>query len=265
LSKKKLAGIIVACIIGIFIVIAIAVPSEPTSPPPTTPSPTTSETISTPSTPSGSSTGIVNESLTYITGGSTSSLEHSVQYRFNWGDGNYSEWSSSTSATHSWSSPGKYMIQAQGRSSADASIFSSWSGSKSVTINPTPTATPTPSPPSPTKQIIIKYSATTMTQIGSWDKADEGYTYLVLDLDIENDGYDSFSTNPFYFCVIVNNVKYDSAFVFELEDELKLVDLLDGGRVSGKLAFEVPEEVTSLGYQVKYESWEEYNIKWIER
>lgn len=264
MSKKKLIGIIVACIIVIFIVIAIAVPSEPMPPPQATPSPTTSETISTPSTPTGSSTGIFNESLTYITGGSISSLEHSVQYRFNWGDGNYSEWSSSTSATHSWSSLGNYMVQAQSRSSANPDIASDWSGSKGVTINPTPTATPTPSPPSPTEEIIIKHSATTMSLIG-WDEADKGYTYLVLDLDIENDGYDSFSTNPFYFYVIVNNVKYDVAFMTNLENALKLVDLLDGGRISGKLAFEVPEEVTSLGYQVKYESWEEYDIEWIER
>ncbi len=144
MSKKKLIGIIVASVIGIFVVLAIAIPSEPISTPSTTPPPTTAETISTPSTPTGSSTGIVNESLTYITVGATSSLGHSVQYRFNWGDGNYSEWSSSTSATHLWSSPGNYMVQSQGRSSANPDITSGWSGSKSVTINPVPVPTPRP-------------------------------------------------------------------------------------------------------------------------
>jgi hypothetical protein len=46
---------------------------------------------------------------------------------------------------------------------------------------------------------------------------------------------------------------------------LKVVDLLDGGRISGKLAFEVPKEVTSMGYQLKYHDWKEYNIKWIKQ
>jgi len=86
----------------------------------------------------------------------------------------------------------------------------------------------------------------------------------VVSLDVENKGYDSFSTNSFYFSVIVSNVEYDTAWV-TLEDELKLVDLLDGGSTSGKLAFEVPKEVTSTGYQLKYQAWETYNIKWIKQ
>ena len=52
-----------------------------------------------------------------------------------------------------------------------------------------------------------------MNQVGEWNKADPGYTYLVLDLDIENRGYDSFSTNPLNFSVVVNNVKYN-VFMF---------------------------------------------------
>ncbi len=42
MSKKKLIGIIAGCIVAIFIVLAIAIPSEPTSPPSTT-SPATEE------------------------------------------------------------------------------------------------------------------------------------------------------------------------------------------------------------------------------
>jgi len=99
-----------------------------------TPPASTTETISTPSIPTGPSTGNVNEALTYTTAGSTSSLGHSVQYCFNWGDGSYSDWLSSPSASHSWGSPGDYMVQAQARSCANPDITSSWSGSKSATI-----------------------------------------------------------------------------------------------------------------------------------
>jgi len=92
------------------------------------------ETVSAPSTPSGPSTGNVGQSLTYTTGGSTSSKGYSVEYRFNWGDEGYSQWSSSPSASHSWSSPGNYTVQAQARSAVNTSVLSSWSVSKSVTI-----------------------------------------------------------------------------------------------------------------------------------
>ena len=252
----------ILCIVALLLVSCTGAPAY--SPP---------EVISAPSTPSGPSTGNIAQVLTYTTGGAISSLGHSIQYRFNWGDGSYSDWSSSTSASHSWSSPGNYMVQAQARSSANSNIISSWSGSKSVTINSTPKATPTPSPPessptpkpSPTKQIIIKYSALTTGQIGR-NEADPGHIYLVLDLDIKNDGYDSFTTNPYYFYVIVNNVKYDPALLAWPASTLKWVDLLDGGRISGKIVFEVPEDGLSAGYQLGYESYgETYSIKWMEQ
>ncbi len=97
-------------------------------------------------------------------------------------------------------------------------------------------------------------------------KADPGYTYLVVSLDIENDGYDSFTTNPLRFCAIVNKVKYDAGFYYPQKDELKMVDLLDGGKISGKIALEIPEDVLSAGYQLGYRlgTWEPYNIKWVE-
>jgi len=91
-------------------------------------------TVSAPSTPSGPSTGKVGQLLTYTTGGSTSSKGYSVEYRFNWGDGGYSDWLSSPSASHSWASPGDYAVQAQARSAVNPDILSSWSVSKSVTI-----------------------------------------------------------------------------------------------------------------------------------
>ncbi len=92
------------------------------------------ETISTPSTPTGPSSGETGQSLTYSTGGSTSNLGHSVEYRFDWGDGSYSGWTSSTSASHSWSSAGTYSVKAQARCATHTGIVSSWSNSKIVTI-----------------------------------------------------------------------------------------------------------------------------------
>lgn len=99
-------------------------------------------TVSTPTTPSGPSTGCAGSSLTYTTGGSTCSQGHSVQYRFDWGDGTYSSWSSSTSASKSWSAAGTYNVKAQARCASDTSVVSSWSSAKSVTTYVLP-STPT--------------------------------------------------------------------------------------------------------------------------
>ncbi len=48
------------------------------------------ETVSTPATPTGPSSGNVGTSYSYSTDGASSSLGHSIQYRFDWGDGSYS-------------------------------------------------------------------------------------------------------------------------------------------------------------------------------
>jgi C1A family cysteine protease len=98
---------------------------------------TTAETITTPNAPSGASTGSVGSGYTYQTGGSTSSLGHSVQYFFDWGDGTNSGWLAvgTTSASKSWAAPGTYSVKAMARCSAHQSTTSSWSLVTSVRIS----------------------------------------------------------------------------------------------------------------------------------
>lgn len=76
----------------------------------------------------GPSTGKVNEPLTFST-----SITGSPEYRFDWGDGTYSDWSPSPSAAHSWSSHGSYVVRIQGR---ERGIPSMWSPGTVVTIEP---------------------------------------------------------------------------------------------------------------------------------
>lgn len=94
--------------------------------------PPPSHIVSTPNTPSGPSSGKVGQSLSYSTGGSSCSQRHSVYYRFYWGDENYSDWSSSSSASYSWSNSGNYSIKTQAKCSEG--ITSAWFSSKSVSI-----------------------------------------------------------------------------------------------------------------------------------
>ncbi len=91
--------------------------------------------VSMPNNPSGPSNGTINTSYSFNTGDSTDSHGHSVEYRFYWGNGLYSSWSSSTSASKAWSNPGIYQVQAQARCASNHSIVSSWSSKKAVTIS----------------------------------------------------------------------------------------------------------------------------------
>ena len=95
----------------------------------------TTETVTTSAVPVGPSSGEVGQHLTFSTGGASSSLGHSLEYRFDWGDGSYSSWSSSSSASHSWLSQDTYTIRAQARCASHTSVVSAWSNSKSVIIN----------------------------------------------------------------------------------------------------------------------------------
>jgi hypothetical protein len=97
---------------------------------------TIEETISTPNTPTGAMTGIPDTSYSYSSGGSSSNIDHSIEYRFDWGDGTYSDWSASASASKSWSSTSTYLVKAQARCEIHTSIVSAWSESLSVNIFP---------------------------------------------------------------------------------------------------------------------------------
>ena len=109
------------------------------------------ETVSTPTTPSGPSSGTTGTSYSYSSSGSSSSLGHSIQYYFDWGDGSNSGWLpvGTTGASHSWASAGTYLVKAQARCATHTSVVSGWSGTLSVDISAPATETvSTPTTPS---------------------------------------------------------------------------------------------------------------------
>ena len=106
-------------------------------------SPIQPESVTAPNTPTGPSSGGIGQSLAYSAGGATSNLGHSLEYRFDWGDGSYSAWSSSSTASHSWSAANTYIVKAQARCATHKGIVSGWSGGKSVTIADIPPAVTT--------------------------------------------------------------------------------------------------------------------------
>jgi len=109
----------------------------------------TNETVSTPSTPNGPTNIGTNVLSTFFTGESLSSLDHSVQYFFDWGDGTNSGWlpTGTVGATKSWTVPGTYQVKAQARCDTDTSNVSKTSSALSVTVSDAPTPVTLASPP----------------------------------------------------------------------------------------------------------------------
>jgi hypothetical protein len=94
------------------------------------------ETISTPPRPTGESSLTIGQSGAYTTGGSSSSLGHSIWYQFDWGDGSQSVWGSAAQS-HSWSSEGFYTVKARARCQTHTNRMSGWSDSFAVTVEST--------------------------------------------------------------------------------------------------------------------------------
>jgi len=95
------------------------------------------ETVSAPSQPAGADSGLKAINYPFTTGGSTSSLGHAVQYRFDWDDGSDSGWlaQGTTGAFHSWTINDTYDVKAMARCVTHTGVESLWSDSHSIVIS----------------------------------------------------------------------------------------------------------------------------------
>jgi chitinase len=87
---------------------------------------------STPSTPAGTASGVVNRSLAFTTS-ATDPEGQTLQYRYDWGGGVLSNWGAAAQA-RAWASAGQYCVKAQSRDSLG--LESGWSACRAVTIAP---------------------------------------------------------------------------------------------------------------------------------
>ncbi len=88
-----------------------------------------SETVSTPSRSAGATSGFKDVSYSFASGGAASNFGHPLQYLIDWNDGMNSGWLAvgTTSAAHSWATPGTYALRAKARCATHTSIESAWS------------------------------------------------------------------------------------------------------------------------------------------
>jgi len=101
-----------------------------------------------------------------------------------------------------------------------------------------------------------------------YSTAEPGKTFLLVDITVANHGYESVNTNPNYFQVEVNNVRYDyDTATYSIPEmglpKLDNADVGDGGQISGYLAFQIPDGATKFslifkarGADVRYDKTE---------
>lgn len=119
------------------------------------------ELISTPSTPVGETKGIPGVSYTYMTGGASSNINDPIEYQFDWGDGTFSGWQLSTSASKTWTTGGTYSVRARARCATHTHLMSNWS--PALTVNIERITTPGTPTQAPTGAVIIGQTFTYST------------------------------------------------------------------------------------------------------
>ena len=99
------------------------------------------EAPATPSAPSGPSSGLPDSTYTF-TASTTGPSGDSIQYQFDWGDGQKSLWSwsvpsgRSVTASHAWSAVGTYPVTVRALNTQQQ-VMSDWSPALSVAIGTT--------------------------------------------------------------------------------------------------------------------------------
>lgn len=97
---------------------------------------TSGETVSAPGGVTGEPNPTVGVSYNYTVGSATSSLGHSVEYSFNWGDGTSSSYSTSRTRSHSWSTTGIKTIVVTARCATHNGISNNNSPGNYVDVQP---------------------------------------------------------------------------------------------------------------------------------
>ena len=124
-----------------------------------------------PTVPSGPSSGYPNTGYDFTTS-ATDPDGDSLDYRFDWGDGDISNWGGAFSRAHYWSSTGAYCVKAQARDPNGAT--SSWSDCKDINIA---VANQPPKANAGADQSVLVNNSVTLDGSGSSDADGDSLTF----------------------------------------------------------------------------------------
>jgi len=91
------------------------------------------EIVSAPQKPIAPDSSKLGIQISFVTGGAKSNLNNEVEYQFDWGDNNFSNWGLETQ-NHVYTKQGAMEVAARARSKADTNIVSLWSEIKQIEI-----------------------------------------------------------------------------------------------------------------------------------
>jgi hypothetical protein len=106
------------------------------------------ETVSVPTWISGPASTVVDDPVEFRTYNASSNVGHTLEYRFDWGDGTYSDWVLKAGVyaygTHAWTDPGTYQVRSQARCQEHPDVMSDWSTEMSEIVIAAGETVPTP-------------------------------------------------------------------------------------------------------------------------
>ncbi len=196
-------------------------------------------TVSTPDTPSGPTSGPVGGALSFSSGGALCSRGHPVEYRFAWGDGTYSDWDPSSTATNTWDIKDTHRVRAQARCMENTDVVSDWSPAQEVVISAIGVTR------SNDRLAVTLQGLRTEEQIGSGAsrrEPAEGNVFVIVDLRAEalRDGVAVLAEA--FLVVQADGVTHQRSGVTAALNEQRLDSrggMFAGETESGALAFEV--------------------------
>ncbi|MBN1351492.1 carbohydrate binding domain-containing protein [candidate division KSB1 bacterium] len=206
------------------------------------------ETITQPNAPSGPSSGVIGQSLSFSTGGSSSSLGHAVEYQFDWGDGNFSGWGSATQ-NHAYSASGTKYVKARARCATHTSAVSAWSNTKSVSVSYyTLTVSASPSSGGSVSKNPDKTQYAHLEQVQLTANSASGYLFDHWS------GAVSGSSNP--VTLTMDGNKTVTAYFVQSQETVTQPNTPtgpSGGKVGQSLTFQTGGSSSTLGHEVEYQ------------
>lgn len=126
-------------------------------------------------------------------------------------------------------------------------------------------AVQSPAPIAPKNTIEINYTYVLMPDelwLGTLPRIPgSGTSNLIVNLTIDNHGYDSFEANKSFFSVVAKGISYPDTDCY-VADALSDSNVQNGGTLNGAIPFAVPSMTNE--FTMKYIGPGSYNIKWIE-
>ena len=117
-----------------------------------------------------------------------------------------------------------------------------------------------------TTEAVITYSMKTVDQLPTNPptQPNAGFKFVIVSFNVENKGLESFKVGANSFYVEADNKICDYSDATKLMDsQLKSVDLHNGDKTSGDVAFPVPD--TSSEFNIKYIGFNVNKIRWVKQ